>query len=382
MFKRAILHLDLDAFFVSVECQKNDALKGRPLIIGGSSRRGVVASCSYEARAFGVRSAMPMAVALRMCPDALVLKGDMDSYSKYSNLVSEIIADEAPLFEKSSIDEFYLDISGLDQYFGCYKWAVHLRKKIMDNSGLPISFGLSANKLVSKVGAGESKPNGMMQVLNGNEKSFLAPLSILKLPSVGQATYKKLRLMGVHKVQTLSAIPVKLLEREFGKPGMSLWKKANGIDNTPVVPYTEKKSISTERTFHEDTIDVRKMKDLLTGMIEKLAFELRDSQKLTSCVVVKIRYSDFNTYTKQKRISYTANDNTLLQIVMELFDSVYTRRQLIRLVGVKFSGLVHGNYQINIFDNTVKEIRLLQEMDQIRKRFGKSAIMKATSLIA
>ncbi len=380
MFERAILHLDLDAFFVSVECLRNSSMKGKPLIIGGTSDRGVVSSCSYEARAFGVHSAMPTKMAKRLCPDAIFLKGDMDAYSKYSKIVTEIIGEESPVFEKASIDEFYVDLSGMDQHIGCFKWSKALRKKVTCETGLPISFGLSVNKLVSKVGTGEAKPNGIRCIETGTEKAFLAPLSTAKIPSIGKVTYKKLSFMGVRTIETLSRIPIKLLQREFGKPGVSLWKKANAIDNTPVVPYSERKSISAERTFSVDTIDLIKLKSVLSKMLSKLTFELRQSQKLTSCITVKIRYLDFNTYTKQRRLAYTANDNTLALHAYELFEQLNQRRLLIRLIGIKFSGLVHGNYQISLFDDTIREINLLQQMDRIRKRFGKNAVMRASAL--
>ncbi len=380
MFDRAILHLDLDSFFVSVECLKNSDFKGKPLLIGGTSNRGVVASCSYEARRFGIHSAMPMKVARRLCPSAIILKGDMDSYSHYSKLVTEIIAADAPMFEKASIDEFYLDLTGMDKYFGCLKWSQMLRRQIISNSGLPISFGLSLNKLVSKVGTGEGKPNGEKSIPLGSERSFLAPLSTKKIPGVGKEMYKKLSFMGVRDIKTLREIPQRLLEREFGKHGRALWNKANAIDHTPVVPYIEKKSISKERTFSQDTLDISMMKSLLMRMVEELGFELRDSGKLCSCVTVKIRYADFNTFSKQKSVSFTANDQALIGITKELFDSLFKRRQLIRLVGVRFSGLVHGKYQISLFEDSEKQIKLLQEMDQLRKRFGKDSIKLAHSI--
>ena len=380
-YSRAVLLMDLDAFFVSVELLRNTALRGRPLVIGGRSRRGVVASCSYEARKYGVHSGMPMRMAHQLCPDITVLKGDMESYSKYSSLITDIIADSAPMFEKASIDEFYVDLTGMDKHIGCYKWSVELRQRIMRESGLPISFGLSANKLISKIGAGEAKPNGMKLVHPGEETAFIHPLSVAKIPSVGKATYKKLSFMGVRTVRVLSEIPARLLEREFGKNGISLWRKANAIDDTPVVPYSDKKSISSERTFQEDTIDVKKLKSLLMGMVEKLAFELRNMDKLTACITVKIRYSDFNTYTQQKRISYTANDKSLMQLATTLFDKLYQRRQLVRLVGVRFSHLVSGSYQISLFDDTAEEMKLLQTMDAIKRRFGAGAVGRACSVV-
>lgn len=380
MFERAVLHLDLDSFFVSVERLKNSALQGRPLIIGGSSQRGVVASCSYEARHFGVRSAMPMKMALRLCPDAIVLKGDMESYSKHSKLVSEIIKEQAPVFEKSSIDEFYLDLTGMDKYIGCWKWSTELRERVIRESGLPISFGLASNKLISKMGTSEAKPNGSKMIIQGAEKAFIWPMSVKKIPSIGKATYKKLSFMGVRKIETLAAIPPNLLQREFGKNGMSLWRKANAIDESPVVAYHERKSISTERTFRADTIDVRFLKDKLTEMCFKLAFELRQKQKLCSCVTIKIRYTDFNTYTKQCTIPYTSNDNLLLEQAHRLFEELYKRRQLVRLIGLRFSSLVHGNQQINLFENNIKESQLLQQLDHIRKRFGNNAIQRGSSI--
>ena len=380
MFERAILHMDLDAFFVSVECLKNSAFVGKPLIIGGTSSRGVVASCSYEARHFGVHSAMPMKMALRLCPHAMVLKGDMDSYSQYSGMVTEIIKAEAPVFEKASIDEFYLDLTGMDKYFGCYKWSLELRRKVMKEAGLPISFGLSLNKLISKMGTGEAKPNGTKEIPQGKEKNFIFPLSVRKIPGVGKETYKRLSFMGVRTIKILSEVPALLLEREFGKAGQALWQKANAIDRTPVVPYSEQKSMSKERTFMEDSLDIRMIKNLLLKMVDQLAFDLRAAQKLTACITIKIRYADFNTYTRQKRIAYTANDTVLFQYAKEIFDSLYERRQLIRLIGVKFSRLVHGNYQISLFDDTEKAISLLEQKDRIRRRFGSGSIMRAAYL--
>lgn len=378
MFDRAILHMDLDSFFVSVECLKNSAFKGKPLIIGGKSNRGVVASCSYEARRFGVHSAMPMKMALRLCPQAIVLRGDMDSYSRYSKLVTEVISEDAPIYEKASIDEFYLDLSGMDKYFGCFKWSLELRENITRQTGLPISFGLSVNKLVSKVGTGEAKPNGTLEIKKGTEKLFLSPLSVRKIPGIGKETYKKLSFMGVRQIKTLSEIPPRLLEREFGKPGRRLWEKANAIDSTPIVPYSEQKSMSKERTFTEDTLNIGYIRNILLHMVDELSFDMRASNKLCSCVTVKIRYADFNTYTRQKHINYTANENVLSRHITELFDALYERRQLIRLVGIKYSGLVEGSYQISLFDDTPKDISLMQEKDWIRRRFGSDKIMRAS----
>jgi DNA polymerase-4 len=376
MTHRSVLHLDLDAFFVAVEQLRNDALRGKPLIIGGSSNRGVVASCSYEARAFGVRSAMPMRQALQLCPDALVLRGDMETYSKYSGLVRAVIEDQAPLYEQASIDEFYLDLTGMDRYIGCWKWSGELRDRILRETGLPLSLGLSVNKTVSKVGTGEVKPNGVKLVEAGTEKAFLSPLPVGRIPFIGRETERRLSLMGVRTCGILSEIPPRLLQREFGKNGLLMWKKANGEDDSPVVPYREQDSISTERTFHTDTIDMRFLQDELRRQTAQLAYQLRALGKLTACVTVKLRYADFNTFTKQAKIPYSAQDSLLESKMLQLFEQLYERRQAIRLLGVRFSELVQGSSQLNLFDNTEKEARLLEAMDKIRNRFGKQAVRK------
>jgi DNA polymerase-4 len=375
--ERQIVHIDLDSFFVSVERLNNPALHGKPVLVGGASDRGVVAACSYEARAFGIHSAMPMKQARQLCPDAILVRGDSSQYSYYSNMVTEIIAGDVPLYEKSSIDEFYIDLTGMDKFFGCYKLATELRQKVTRETNLPISFALSSNKTVSKVGTGEAKPNGQKQILLGTEKTFLAPLSIKKIPMVGDKTYQILRDMGIMYINTLQQMPMVLLQQVLGENGGVIWKKANGIDNSLVVPYTERKSISTEQTFDKDTIDVKALKGLLIGMTEKLAFQLRSEQKLTACVTVKIRYSDFNTYTMQARIPYTALDHVLIEKVNSLFEKLYQKRMLIRLIGVRFSHLVQGGHQYNLFEQTLQQIQLYQAMDKIRKRYGKDAVNRA-----
>ncbi|MEQ9415356.1 MAG: DNA polymerase IV [Cyclobacteriaceae bacterium] len=380
MNTRNVIHMDLDAFFVAVECKLHKELKNRPLIIGGSNRRGVVAACSYEARTFGVHSAMPMYLALQLCPDAKVISGDMEAYSKHSHLVTEIIANSAPAFEKASIDEFYIDASGMDRYFGAFKWAVELRKKVIKDSGLPISMGMSVNKLVSKVATGEFKPNAEKHILAGEEKDFLAPLSVEKIPMIGKQTASFLYDMGVRKVATLREMPLKFLVSAFGKNGISLWNKAHGIDNSPIVSYSEQKSISTESTFDQDSIDVKRMKSILIAMVEKVAFTLREQKKLTSCVTVKIRYANFDTETKQVHIPYTSSDHVLLRVVSELFERLYSRRMLIRLVGVRLSSLVHGNHQISLFDDTEENINLYEAIDRMKHKHGVDKLIRATTL--
>lgn len=379
MDRRAVLHLDLDSFFVSVERRKNPDLIGKPLIVGGNSARGVVASCSYETRKYGVHSAMPMRIAKKLCPDAIVISGDMESYSKLSSEVTEIIADNVPLYEKRSIDEFYVDLTGMEKFFGCYKWATHLRQKIMTETRLPISFGLSVNKLVAKMGTNHAKPNDQIEVPVGTEREFIAPMSIQKIPGVGDETAAHLYSMGVKTIRTLREIPAQLLQKEFGKNGLVIWEKANAIDDSPVEAYDEQKSISTETTFHADTTDVQKLKSILVRQSEELAFELRRSGRLTGCITVKIRYSDFNTFTQQKKIALTANDQTLIDLAKKLFDKLYDKRLLVRLVGIRYSHLVYGSPQISLFEDTAESVRLYEAMDKIKNRYGAIAIRRAVS---
>lgn len=379
MDPRAVVHMDLDSFFVSVERLKNPAFIGQPLIVGGSSNRGVVASCSYETRKFGVHSAMPMRMAKKLCPDAIVISGDMESYSKYSSAVTEIIADNAPVYEKRSIDEFYLDLTGMEKFFGCYKWATELRQKIMKETWLPISFGLSVNKLVAKMGTNNAKPNGQLHIPTGTERDFIAPMSVQKIPGVGEETAAHLYSMGVKTIKTLREIPVQLLQKEFGKNGLLIWQKANAIDDSPVEPYDEQKSISTETTFHTDTTDINFLKSILVRQSEELAFDLRKSQRLTGCITVKIRYSDFNTFTQQKKITLTASDQTLIDLAKQLFDKLYDKRMLVRLIGIRYSHMVYGSPQINLFEDTAESVRLYEAMDKIKNKYGAVAIKRAVS---
>jgi DNA polymerase-4 len=374
--------MDLDTFFVSCERLLDRRLNGKPILIGGTSDRGVVASCSYEARRFGIHSAMPMKMARERCPEAIIIKGNSETYSRYSRMVTEIIRDASPLYEKMSVDEFYIDFTGMDRFFGTFKYASELRQKIIRETGLPISFGLSQNKTVSKVATGEAKPNNQRVISHGEERVFLAPLSVAKIPMVGTKTYQTLCNLGIRKIQTLQELPVQMMEHALGENGVSIWRKAQGIDPTPVIQHTERKSISTERTFDYDTIDVRKLQAILSAMAENLAFQLRRGAKLTGCVTVKIRFSDFQTQTLQRKIPYTAADHQLLPLVSELFDRIYNRRLLVRLIGVRYSDLVGGSHQLSLFDDQVDYARLYQAMDRIRLRYGDRAVIRALGMEA
>ncbi|WP_345006337.1 DNA polymerase IV [Snuella lapsa] len=380
--QRSIVHMDLDTFFVSCERLLDSKLIGKPVLIGGTSDRGVVASCSYEARRFGVHSAMPMRMAKQLCPEAIVLRGNSGIYTKFSNSVTEIIKESVPLYEKSSIDEFYMDLTGMDKFFGCLQLASEIRSRIIRETGLPISFGLSINKTVSKIATGEAKPNNQIQIPMGNEKPFLSPLSVKKIPMVGNVTYKAMCDLGIKHIHTIQKMPMEMMYKVFGKNGISIWKKANGIDNSPVVQYHERKSISTERTFDKDTTDVHKLKSIIIAMAENLAYQLRRGNKLTACITFKIRYSDFQTYTQQKRIPYSAADHHIIPVVLELCNKLYQRRLLVRLIGVKFSHLVEGGHQIDLFEDDDKTISLYQALDKMRERYGDRAVIRASGMSA
>ncbi|WNJ18615.1 DNA polymerase IV [Pontibacter sp. G13] len=378
---RSIVHMDLDTFFVSVERLKDSRLNGLPLLIGGTGDRAVVSSCSYEARTFGIRSGMPMRMARRMCPQAITISGDFEAYSQYSGMVSEIVAESSPLYEKASIDEFYIDMTGMDRYFGCYKWAGELRQRIIHETGLPISFGLSVNKLVSKVATGEAKPNGQLQIPFTNVQQFLEPMPVFKIPMIGPKLGRTLTYMGVPSVGKLRQIPKPVLERAFGKTGIMLFRKARGEDDAPVTPHHEAKSMSTERTFQTDTMDVKMLRSLVTRMAEQLAFRLRDDHKLCACVAVKIRYANFETVSKQLRIPYSARDEELIPLVLRLFEQLYQKRVRVRLVGVKFSQLVSGRPQLNMFQDMHRQADLYDALDAIKHKYGKESIGKASGWV-
>lgn len=381
--RRSIVHMDLDTFFVSCERLLDSRLNQKPILIGGTSERGVVASCSYEARRFGVRSGMSMKMAKERCPEAICIKGNTQTYTKFSRMVTEIVKEVSPVYEKTSIDEFYIDFTGMDRFFGIWTYASELRSRIIKETGLPISFGLSENKTVSKVATGEAKPNNQLHINYGLEKDFLAPLSVQKIPMVGPKTFQTLCSLGVKKIGTLQTLPLELVEQALGENGRSIWTKAQGIDKSAVEPYNERKSISNERTFHQDTIDIAKLSGILAAMAENLTFQLRRAGKLTGTVTVKIRYADFQTQTLQQQIAYTAADHELLPLVQELFKRLYQRRVLVRLIGLRFSSLVGGAHQLRLFDHQdLSYPALYQALDKIRERYGDRAVLRAIGLEA
>lgn len=376
---RHIAHFDLDAFFVSVEILKDPSLKGKPIIVGGDGQRGIVAACSYEARKFGIQSAMPAMTAKRLCPNAIFLKGSYHEYSHYSRLVTQIIADSVPLYEKASVDEFYIDMTGMEKFFGVSEYTKKLREKIMKETGLPISYGLSTSKLVSKMATNEAKPNGYLEVAPGKERDFLWPLTVDKIPGVGKQTQIQLQNLGIFTIENIAHTPVDQLEWHFGKWGKKLWEKAHGISTSAVEPYSEQKSVSHETTFEADLAGIHFLHTELVKLTEKNAYNLREEEKLTGCVAVKLRYADFTTVSKQEVIDYTALDNILIAKVKNLFNSLYKKGEKVRLLGVRFSHLVPTTIQMSLFD-AIEKLELYKTVDGIKNQFGNHAIFKAASL--
>lgn len=378
--QRSILHLDLDSFFVSVERLFDKSLIGKPVIVGGTSNRGVVSSCSYEARKMGVHSAMPIITAKKLCPNGIYVKGRMDEYAKFSGMVTDIIAERAPLFEKASIDEFYVDLTGMERFFGTYKWSTDLRNKIITETNLPISWGLSINKMLAKMATNEAKPNGQYMIEPGKEQEFLDSKPVGKIPMCGEKTVGFLKTKGIETIYDLRQFSLQALQTWMGKHGTYLWHRSHGMDTSEVHPYHDSKSMSSERTFESDTTDTEWLKKVLTLLSDKLAFELRGDKKLSGCVAVKIRYDDFSTHSKQMATPSTSNSKILLEKARHLFDELYEHGRKVRLIGIRFSDLEEGNYQINMFDDREKDILLYKAIDEMKNKHGAGKVILAQNM--
>ncbi|MEN9569453.1 MAG: hypothetical protein RL172_684 [Bacteroidota bacterium] len=376
--QRIIAHFDLDSFFVSVEILNNPLLKGKPVIVGGSDR-GVVAACSYEARKFGVESGMPSKKAKQLCPELVVLKGTRGEYGRYSKWVTNIIAARAPLFEKASIDEFYLDLTGMDRFFDPLQWTIDLRTQVINETKLPISFGLSCNKMMAKIATNEAKPNGYLQIPFGKEQTFLAPLRVNKIPGVGDHTYEVLKAMGIYTIGDVNNRSIEELEERLGKWGADLWHKSFGKHDSEVCAYHESKSISSENTFEENKTDINFLMSELVRLTEKIAFELRQDKKVAGCITVKIRYPDFETTSRQVTVPYTCSDDEIIPVAKELFNKLYRKGQPVRLLGVRLSQLTNEAIQTSLFTDKEKKTDLYKAIDDVKNRFGKLKIKRASS---
>ena len=373
-----IAHFDLDSFFVSVEILKNPSLKGKPVIVGGHNERGIVTTCTYEARKFGVHSAMPMKTAMRLCPQAVVISGTYSEYSRYSHWVTQIISSKAPLFEKASIDEFYIDLQGMDKFFDPLKWTIELRKLITDETGLPISFGIAKNKMIAKMATNEAKPNGYLLVPLGNEKEFLAPLEVNKIPGVGEQAEKILNYHGIKLIKDIHNTTPENLEKLLGKWGYELWNKAQGNHTSVIKEYHEQKSISKENTFHENIVDVEFLMSEIVRMTEKICFELRKEEKVTGCVTIKLRYPDFETTSRQASIPNTSADDEIIPVAKALFHKLYKKGKPVRLLGVRLSNFSSDALQADLFQNTERKNVLYKALDDVKNRFGKNSVIRAS----
>jgi DNA polymerase-4 len=378
--QRYIAHFDLDSFFVSVEMLLDPSLLGKAVVVGGSRDRGVVTTCSYEARKFGVRSAMPMRKAMELCPHAIIVKSSYGQYAKYSAWVTNIIAANAPLYEKASIDEFYIDLTGMDTFFNPLEWTIKLRQTIMDETGLPISFGLATNKLVAKIATDEAKPNGYLFVTPGKEKEFLAPLPVEKLGGVGKKSHQTLLGLGIYTIGDILKYDAGLLEKALGKWGTQLVRQANGLSDSVVSPHRESKSISAENTFEENTSDLEILLAQLVGQAERVAYELRQEKKYATCVAIKFRNANFETSTRQITIPATIADSDIIKAATDLFTKLYVPGTMVRLLGVRLAGLTDTGAQTNLFDNKTEQHALYDAIDAVKNKFGKSVLRKARTI--
>lgn len=378
--QRRIAHIDLDSFFVSVERLLNPELIGKPVIVGGTSSRGVVCSASYEARKYGVHSAMPTAQAAKLCPQAIFVWSGPAVYHKYSRMVTDILAAKVPVLEKASVDEFYLDMTGMDKFYPVFPYLLALKKEIKESTGLPVSFALASNKLISKIATNEAKPDGQIEIPAGTEQAYLAPMPVGKIPGCGEKTVQLLQARGVRLIEDLVRTGPATLERWLGKWGLDLYRKALGQDEDEVCARHEAKSISSEETFHTDTDDVAFLEKEITRLIEKVGYELRRDEKLAGCVTVKLRYDNFETQTRQQVIDFSASDLVFIRKAKEIFHSLYQRGRKVRLLGVKLSQLEADSIQLNLFDNAAEDKYLYKAIDDIKASFGKAAIRRAGGL--
>lgn len=371
-------HVDMDTFFVSVERLMDPKLHNRPVIVGGSPfQRGVVAGCSREARLYGIHSAMPLRQAYQLCPQAVFLHPHFTHYAQYSERIAEIFIDAAPLVEKASIDEFYLDVSGCERAFrkNLFDWGKEMKRLIMGELGLPLTFGLAANKLVAKVATNVAKSIGDLFVHPGTEAGFLAPQRIRLLPGVGKVMEPELHAMGIRLIGDIARIPERMFVHIYGKHGKSLHEHSRGIDHTPVVPYRKQKSCGAEHTFDEDTLNIPEMLATLQHLAMRVGRDLRRHAFLTDTITLKLRYADFVTQSKTLRCEYTNHDMAIYTIAEKLFRQLWTRRVRVRLLGISTTNFIEDVAQMYLFaDEHKKQERLYDAIDVIQQKFGRDAI--------
>ena len=382
---RTIMHIDLDAFFVSVEQAANPELRGKPVVVGGKpGGRGVVATASYEARAFGLHSAMPIATAVRLCPQAIFIEGNYHQYAEVSKKFMAILADFSPFLEPMGLDEAFMDVTGFDSLHGSMRqMALKIKQRVRNELGIIASVGIATCKVVAKVASDESKPDGLIEVPPDGEAAFLAPLAIRKLPGVGKKTEQVLVGLGIETIGQLGKMPVTALKSRFGVFGEGLYYHANGIDNSPVTPPAEAKSISRETTFEKDTQDAAFLSGTIRYMAERVGADLREQGKQTKCIFIKVRYSDFTTITRQRTLpQLTDVDQTIFQTGNDLMQKAMAAdRQAIRLIGIGISNLSEPGKQLSLMNSTEQRLeRLNRAVDHIRDKYGFNAIQTGNTL--
>lgn len=384
---RDILHIDMDAFFASVEEALNPVLKGKPVIVGGDpDGRGVVASASYEARKYGIHSAMPLAIARRLCPHATFIRSNYSKYSEFSTRIMIFFASYTPLVEPVSLDEAYLDLSGCQKLYNhrhIIETATRIRDEIKKEIGLISSIGIASNKLVAKIASGCAKPDGILWIPAGKEKDFLAPLPINKLPGVGKKNEESLRLMGIRKIEDLIKIPKKLLEKAFGKHGYDLYNKCRGISNSTVRTGESVKSMGKEITFDTDTTDKKLIESNLVYLIGKVCTRLRKKNLKARCCTVKIKYSDFKCRTSSITLQEaTTLDKIIINAACTMLNKLLNRRIRVRLIGISLSSLSTCCHQTDLFEEQelIKMVNLYKGIDHIRDRYGFDSILTGQML--
>ena len=380
-----ILHVDMDSFFVSVERLERPELRGKPVVVGGRpDQRGVVSSASYEARKYGIHSAMPLRTAGRLCPHAIFLDGHHERYSEWSDRVASILAKFSPIVEMTSIDEAYLDLGGTERLHGPPLAAADkLLRTIMQSTALPCSGGLATTRLVAKVASDQAKPHGLLWVAPGMEARFLAPLPIRKIPGIGEITERALRAMGIEIVEQLATHKQEQLEKVFGRWGSALYRKARGGDSFEFLIDAEAKSISHNHTFGEDTNNVAEMESLLSHLSQKASKRLREAGFSSRTLTLTIRYAGFQTYTRSHTVQEPIRlDADIFAIFLELFREHRDPKRKVRLLGVALSGLSHGGEQLDLLeaDRREKLEKLTKAADQLRDKFGFGSVQFGGSL--